>query len=229
MKRMIAIRNGILGSVLAVLLSGCLVEMLMSSAVTADMAAQNAGEMTGAMSSAQVDTDMVRLQEAVDAYAAEKGAFPSDLSALVPAHIEAVPLRPDGKPYGYNPLEGEVYKSGEGPAPADYVLMEKIDAAIVSFGTATGYYPPTLDALYPTYLPLPPRTASGKPFGYDNKNGEVTHPDEGKQYGPAEPVVDGGATAPAQPVKPVNAIGALQQGDVKDSKSLNKALDRMGY
>lgn len=229
MKRMIAVRNGILGSGLVMLLSGCLVEMLMSTAVTADMAAQNAGQMTDAMSSAQVDTDVVRLQEAVDTYAAEKGVFPTDLSALVPTHIEAVPLRPDGKPYGYNPIEGEVYKSNEGPAPADYVLMEKIDGAIQRFGTSTGYYPPTLDALYPTYLPLPPRTASGKPFGYDNKNGEVTHPDEGKQYGPADPEVDGAATAPAHPVKPVNAVGALKQGDVKDSNSLNKALDRMGY
>lgn len=229
MKRMIAVRNGVLGLGQMVLLSGCLVEMLMTSAVTADMAAQNAGEMTGAMSSAQVDTDMVRLQEAVDTYAAEKGEYPTDLSALVPSHLESIPVRPDGKPYGYNPIEGEVYKTNDGPAPADFIMMEKIDAAIVRFGTATGYYPPTLDALYPTYLPVPPRTASGKPFGYNNKNGEVTHPDEGKQYGPAEPVVDGSATAPAQPVKPVNAVGALKQGDVKDSNSLNKALDRMGY
>ena len=229
MKRMIAVQNGLLASVMALLLSGCLVEMLMTSAVTADMAAQNAGEMKGTMSSAQIDTDLVRLQEAVDTYTAEKGAFPSDLSALVPTHIEALPMRPDGKPYGYNPIEGEVYRSGEGPAPGDYFLMQRIDVAIKNFGATTGYFPPTLDALYPTYLPLPPRTASGKPFSYNNQNGEVTHPDEGKQYAPADPGVDGAATAPAHPVKPVHAAGALQTGDVKDSKSLNKALDRMGY
>ena len=229
MNRRVAVLNGMLGVGVAVLLSGCLVEMLMTTAVTADMAAQNAGEMKGAMTEAQVDVDKIRLQEAVDLYTAEKGTFPTDLSALVPAHIEAVPLRPDGKPYGYNPIEGEVYESGEGPAPADYFMMQKIEMAIQNFGTGSGYYPPTLDALYPTYLPAPPRTASGKPFNYNNQNGELSHPDEGKQYGPPEAHVDGAATAPSEPVKPANAIGALQEGDTKDSKSLNKALDRMGY
>jgi hypothetical protein len=220
--------QGVLCAGMALLLSGCLVEMLMSTAVTADMAAQNAGEVTGTMTEAQEDTDMVRIQEAVDLYAAEKGAFPRDLSALVPSHIEAVPLRPDGKPYGYNPLEGEVYESGEGPSPADYFMMEKIEMAIQGFGTQSGYYPPTLDALYPTYLPLPPRTQSGKPFHYDNQTGLVTHPDEGKQYGTESSNTDG-AAGTAENVKPVNAVGSLGKGDLKDSNSLNKALDRIGY
>lgn len=211
------------------MLPGCLVEMLMTTAVTADMAAQNAGEMKGAMTNAQVDVDRVRIQEAVDQFAAEKGSYPTDLTALVPAHIESIPLRPDGKPYGYNPIEGEVYESNEGPAPADYFTMQKIESAINSFGTNTGYYPPTLDALYPIYMPTLPRTASGKPFTYNNQNGEVSHPDEGKQYGNTAVAVDGAATQPAEPVKPVNAIGALEKGDLKDSHSLNKALDRMGY
>ena len=221
--------SGILAVGMAVMLSGCLVEMLATTAVTADMAAQNAGEIKGTMNQAQLDIDMVRLQEAVDVYSAEKGTPPTDLAVLVPTHIEAVPLRPDGKPFGYNPIEGEVYESGEGPAPADYFTMEKLEVAITSFGTATGYYPPTLDALYPAYYPQLPRTSSGKPFTYNHQNGEITHPDEGKQYGTAEPELDGGVAAPATPVKPVNAIGSLQEGDLKDSNSLNKSLDRMGY
>jgi len=224
-------RKALCGAVvvgMGVMLSGCLVEMLATTAVTADMAAQNAGEIKGTMNQAQLDIDLVRLQEAVDLYTVEKGVVPPDLSALVPGHIEAIPVRPDGKPFGYNPILGEVYESGEGPAPADYFTMEKLEVAITSFGTATGYYPPTLDALYPTYYPQLPRTASGKPFTYNNQNGEITHPDEGKQYGTAEPEMDG-SSAPVTPVKPVNAIGSLQEGDLKDSNSLNKSLDRMGY
>ncbi len=229
MKGMSVVLKGTLCLGMAFLLSGCLVEMLMSTAVTADMAAQNAGEIQGTFTDAQVDIDMVRLQEAVDLYATEKEAFPADLSALVPAYIDAVPLRPDKKPYGYNPIEGEVYKTSDGPAPADYFTMQKIETAIHSFGTNTGYYPPTLDALYPMYIPTLPRTASGKPFNYNNQDGLVTHPDEGKQHGPAEIAVDSSATAASEPVKPVNAIGSLDKGDLKDSNSLNKALDRMGY
>lgn len=221
--------SGILAVGTAVMLQGCLVEMLATTAVTADMAAQNASAVTGTMNQAQLDIDLVRLQEAVDVYTAEKGTPPTDLSVLVPAHIEAVPTRPDGKPFGYNPIEGEVFESGEGPAPSDYFTIEKLEVAITSFGTATGYYPPTLDALYPAYYPQLPRTASGKPFTYNNQNGELTHPDEGKQYATAEPELDGSANGPVTPVKPVNAIGSLQEGDLKDSNSLNKSLDRMGY
>jgi len=212
----------------ALSLSGCLVETLMTTAVTADMAAQNAGEVHGAMNDAQVDTDLVRLQEAVELYAAEKEAMPTDLNALVPAYIDSVPLRPDGKPYGYNPVTGEVFESGAGPSSADYVTMEKINMAINAFGTQTGYYPPKLDDLYPTYLPLPPRTTSGKQFNYNNQNGEVTHPDPAPVQADTEVALDGGATPQGQ-VKPVNAVGSLQKGDLKDSNSLNSALDRMGY
>lgn len=220
--------NGIAALAMAIMLPGCLVEMLATTAVTADMAAQNASAVTGTMNQAQLDTDMIRLQEAVDLYTAEKGTPPTELAMLVPTHIEALPMRPDGKPFGYNPIEGEVYESGDGPAPADYFTMEKLEVAINNFGTATGYYPPTLDALYPTYYPQLPRTASGKPFNYNNQNGELTHPDDGKQYAAAEPELDGSST-PVTPVKPVNAIGSLQEGDLKDSNSLNKSLDRMGY
>lgn len=218
---------GIVG--MAVTLPGCLVEMLMTTAATADMAAQNAGELQGTMNQAKIDVDKIRLQEAVDLYAAEKGAYPADLTALVPTHIEAVPLRPDGKAFGYNPIEGEVYDSADGPAPADYIMMENLKTAINAYGTQTGYYPATLDVLYPTYVPTPPRTATGKPFGYNNFNGEVTHPDEGKQHSPETLALEAEEAAPQEAVKPVNAIGSLGKGDLKDSNSLNKALDRIGY
>ena len=150
----------------AVLLPGCLVEMLMKTAVTADMVAQNAGEIKGTMNQAQLDIVLVRVQEAVDLYTTEKGTPSTGLSVLVPAPIEVIPFRPDGMSFGYNPIEGIVYESGEGLAPADYSTMQALKVAITNFGTAPGYYPPTLDALYPAYYPQLPRAASGKAFTY---------------------------------------------------------------
>lgn len=217
----------ILTIAMSICLSGCLVELLVGSAVTADMAAQQASTTMGTMNQAQIDTDLTLIQEAVETHYFEKEAYPRDLFELVPTYIGAVPNRPDGKPYGYNPITGEVFESGEGPAPADYLMMESLETAINTYGMATGYYPPTLDDLYPAYVPTPPRTAAGQPFIYNNQNGQLEHPDEGKQYAQSSPSVQ---DAPAStPVRPANAIGSFQEGDLKDSDSLNKALDRIGY
>lgn len=212
---------------LSFLFSGCLVDMLMTTAVTADMAAQEASSATQTLTQAHLDTDVVRLQEAVKYFYVDKESYPRELYELVPNYIEKLPVRPDGDPYGYNPITGEVYESGAGPAPADYFTMEEIRMAINSFGNSTGYYPPTLDALYPVYMKTLPRTASGEAFIYNNQNGDLRHPDEGKQYAQSAGVGDGPVTS--RPVAPVNAVGSLQKGDLKDSNSLNKALDRMGY
>lgn len=209
------------------MLSGCLVELLLGSAVGADMAAQQASTTVGTMNQAQLDTDFTLLQEAVEYYYYDKEAYPRDLYELVPNYIEAIPTRPDGKSFGYNPVKGEVYESGEGPAPADYLMMESLKTAINNFGMSTGYYPPTLDDLYPTYVPAPPRTASGQAYLYNNQNGRVEHPDEGKQYARSTTTADEAPTS--SPVAPVNAVGSLREGDLKDSNSLNNALDRMGY
>ena len=212
---------------LALCLSGCLVDMLMTTAITADMAAQEASSATGVVNQAELETAQYKLQDALEYYYAEKESYPASLDALVPTYIEAIPTRPDGEAFGYNPVEGAIYVNNKGPSPEDYLLMEAIKAAIQQFGTATGFYPPTLDDLYPNYLPRLPRTTSGVAFGYDNQNGRVTHPNEGLQYAEetGEPTPDGGVT----PVKPVNAVGALKEGDLKDSNSLNKSLDRLGY
>lgn len=207
------------------LLPGCMAEMLVTTAVTADMAAQQADTTLGTMNQAKMDTDLVLLRDAVRHYEAENGAFPPDLSALVPVHIGAIPTRPDGEPFGYNPVTGEVLESAAGPAPADYLMMESLKQAINAYGTQTGYYPPTLDALYPTFVSVPPRTASGQAFLYNNQNGQITHPDAGVST--ARTTSD--AMPHSDPVPAAKAIGSLEKGDLKDSDSLNRALDRIGY
>ena len=214
-----------LATALAFLLSGCLAEMLVTTAVGADMAAQSASSTVGSMNEAQMDMDFTLLQEAVEYYYYDHEGYPSDLNQLVPKYIESIPTRPDGEPFGYNPVTGTVYESNEGPAPADYLMMESLKTAINNYGMSTGYYPPTLDDLYPTYVQLPPRTANGQPFIYNNQNGRVEHPDEGKQYAQSTP----DEMPESSPVAPVNAVGSLREGDLKDSNSLNNALDRMGY
>jgi len=206
-------------------LSGCLIDMLMTTAITADMAAQQASSASSTMNQTQIDIAMMELQEALDYHYMEKESYPRDLSALVPTYIAAIPTRPDGEPFGYNPIEGTIYENNKGPSTADYLLMEDIKVAINNFGHATGLYPRTLDDLYPNYMPILPRTSTGAPFGYDNQNGALTHPSEGQQYA-SETVAEGGESGS---VKPVNALGSLDKSDLKDSNSLNNALDRIGY
>lgn len=205
--------------------SGCFVDLLMTSAITSDMAANNTVETMETMGEAQKDLDIALLRNAIQAYQAENGAYPRDLQQLVPNHLAAVPLLPDGRPYGYNPVTGQVFENADGPAPADYLLMESINAAIYNYGTRTGFYPASLDELYPSFLPTPPRTASGLQFLYDNQTGRVTHPDAGREQAHIAADDERART----PVSAVNAVGALDPGDLKNSDSLNRALDRIGY
>ena len=206
-------------------LQGCLIDMLMTTAITADMAAQQASSASGTMNQTQIDIAMIELQDALEYYYIEKESYPRDLSALVPTYIAAIPLRPDGEAFGYNPIEGTIYENNKGPSTEDYFVMEDIKIAINNFGNSTGFYPPALDDLYPNFMPMLPRTSAGATFGYNNQDGTLTHPNEGLQY-PPETVAEGEGGGS---VRPVNAIGSLDKGDLKDTNSLNNALDRIGY
>jgi hypothetical protein len=218
--------KGALVVTLAVVMPGCLVDMLMTTAITADMAAQQASSATGTLNQAQYDVSKMELEEALEYYYYEKEAYPRSLNELAPQYIDEVPMRPDGEPFGYNPIEGTIYPNNKGPSTADYFLMEDIKVAINNYGNATGLYPPSLDDLYPNFMPSPPRTSTGEQFGYDNQNGNLTHPREGMQHEVLAASPDSGSS---DPVKPANAIGSLEEGDLENSDSLNSALDRMGY
>ncbi len=164
----------------ALFLPGCMVEMLTTTAIQADLQAKQAGAAQQTLSNVKTDTGQINLQRAVDLYQAEKGSYPTSLDLLVPNFIDAIPPRGDGGAFGYNPLVGKILETDVGPTAADYLMMEKIKTAINSYGTRTGLYPPTLDTLAQSGdLPVMPRTESGQPFNYNNQNGAISHPLEG--------------------------------------------------
>ena len=164
----------------ALLLPGCMAEVLTTAAIQADLQAKQAGAAQQTLSHVKSDMGEVNLQRAVDLYQADKGSLPTSLAVLVPDYIDAIPPRGDGGAFGYNPLTGKVLETDMGPTAADYLMMDQIKTAINAYGTATGLYPPTLDTLNQSgYLPVPPRTESGQPFNYNNQNGAVTHPLDG--------------------------------------------------
>lgn len=182
----------------ALLLPGCMLELLTTTAIEADLQAKQASAAQQTLSNVKSDTGQMSLQQAVDLYNAEKGAYPQSLAMLVPNFIDAIPPRGDGGAFGYNPVTGKVLETDAGPTAADYLMMEKIRTAINAYGSASGYYPPTLDTLAQAgYLPAPPRTESGQPFNYNNQNGAFSHPLEG-------PVT---AAMPAQSPRPGGGVG----------------------
>ncbi len=161
-------------------LSGCLADVLMTTAIQGEMQAKQAGAAQNVLNHVKDDTAEISLQRAVDAYNGEKGYYPESLDELVPSFIDPIPQRADGGNFGYNPITGRISDDDSGPTAADYLLMDDITAAINAYGTAAGYYPPTLDALAETgYLPQPPRTEGGLEFAYNNQNGVFTHPLDG--------------------------------------------------
>jgi hypothetical protein len=200
----------------ALLLPGCMAEVLTSTAIQADLQAKQAGAAQQTLSNVKSDTGQMNLQRAVDLYQADKGSLPASLDLLVPNYIDAIPARGDGSAFGYNPLTGKVLETDAGPTAADYLMMEQIKTAINAYGAATGLYPPTLDTLNQAgYLPVPPRTESGQPFNYNNQNGAVSHPLDG-------PVT---AAMPAQAPRPgVGGGGPL--GEVTTGIAMQEELNR---
>jgi hypothetical protein len=159
-------------------LAGCGAELLTTTAVTGGLQARQAGAALGHLERAKEASAQTALSQALQTYTAEKGAPPPSLEALVPEYLPSLPVQPDGAPWVYNPATGRVYEHA-GPQPEDRQTIERIQAAIYQYGTATGYYPPTLDHLAPAYLPAPPRTAAGEQFLYNNQDGDVRHPRQG--------------------------------------------------
>ena len=127
------------------------------------------------------DKHLESVQIALGRFQSATGSYPRTLDGLVPQYVDKV-TNCQEQPYGYNPIEGSAYMSNAGPAPEDYFTMIDIEEAINVFGSTTGYYPSTLDALYPDYITFLPRTAAHAEFVYDNKDGKVAHPLEGAQW-----------------------------------------------
>jgi len=226
-----AAMRSVFALVLCLALTGCGVELLTTTAIQGELQTQQMQAMKRQVQSASDTSGRVTLERAIQTYRAEKGGNPPSLASLVPDYVPAVPKRGDGTEYGYDPARGVLL---DGPAasaavpaaapagmtPADQQMMAAIRDAITRYGTATGYYPATLDALYPSYLSKPPRTSAGESFLYNNQNGSVTHP----RGGSAAPVLP----APAAPRAPSGVGGAGPMGEVMTGIGMQQQLNSMG-
>lgn len=174
---------------LTLALSGCFAEVLTTTAITGQLQAEQAGAMKRQVQGAAENTGQINLKRAIDTYYAENAKYPAALSDLVPNYLPAIPTHADGRPYGYDPATGRI---SDHAVNGDQATMQAIRQAINAYGTQVGYYPPTLDTLYPNYLPVLPRTASGEQFTYNNQNGAVGVPGQG---GVAPQPAQGGGTS----------------------------------
>lgn len=168
-------------SLTLVLLAGCTPELLTSTATTAKLEAENAKAMDRQLKAASESLAKSNLERAINEYNAENGRFPAKLDDLVPGHFQVVPNHADGTPFAYDPttgklLDGPAAPPPPGPTPGDKQKLEQISAAIDKYGRSVGYYPPSLQALVPTYLSAVPKTDSGQDFIFDPQNGYLAHP-----------------------------------------------------
>lgn len=217
--------------VTAIMLTGCGVELLATTAVRGELEAQNAKSAMKQLNYVKGKMGSINVEQAIQAYRADKGVNPPSLAALVPTYLAAVPKKEDGTDYNYDPLTGKLTEGPISAAPAmsDMQTMEKIKMAINQYGTATGYYPPTLDDLYPNYLPQPPRTAAGQQFIYNNQNGYLAHPAQQAAV-PAAPRQQrrgmGGGAGVGPMGEVMTGIGMQQQLNSMSSGGANAAQSR---
>ena len=170
-------------ALMPLILSGCLADVLVSTAIQGELQAKQLQTADRALKYAKQTKSDIEANQAIQTYTAEKGKYPASLNDLVPEWLPSVPVKPDGSPYGYDPATGKLLDAPVTPvsaAPAPSVTneqkMAQITAAITKYGMATGYYPPSLDALVPTYLPTMPTTARGARFIYDPQTGKLFDP-----------------------------------------------------
>ena len=214
----------------AVLLAGCGVELLTTTAIQGELQAEQLKAMKGQISHASDTTAKINIQRAIDTYNAEKGQYPASLSELAPAYIPSVPNRPDGQPYGYDPVAGKVLEAAvaapAGPTASDYQKLEQIRVAIDQYGRSVGYYPPSLQALVPAYLPAVPKTDSGRDFVFDPQTGYLGTPEQLAQHAPPGP--GGQPQRPAAARIPAGAGGAGPMGEVMTGIGIQNQLNSMG-
>ncbi len=174
--------------ILLVGLPGCLMEVLTTTAIQGELAAQNASSATRALSYAKDSTGKTELVQAMQIYRAEKGHYPATLEELVPNYLPALPVQSNGQPYGYDPATGEIYTGSRRPAiphaavpemtPADRQNVEQVRNLVYQYWQTTGRYPESLDVLVPGYAASLPTMSNGQSFSYNAQSGMVYHPAE---------------------------------------------------
>jgi hypothetical protein len=221
--------NLIMAAVVSLAFSGCLVDMLASTAIESGLQAQQMSTLKNTLDHVKDTTSDLGVNQAIQAFQAEHGRSPASLQELVPEYMPQVPVRPDGKPYGYDPATGQLLE-GPGPVPAviqprgesNAQKMQRIREAINKFGTATGYYPGSLAQLVPMYLPEAPKTADGRDFIYVKENGGLFAPEP---LTPASPAPYGGQAAPSRPMVGGGGIGPM--GEAMTGIGISNQLDNM--
>lgn len=217
--------------ILAVLVltgAGCGVELLATTAIHAELQAEN---MKALQKHGQHAADMsarINLERAVKTYQAEQGRWPASFEELVPTYLPSIPVKPDGAPYGYNPATGDILDAPMGlpvtitePTLGDIAKMETIREAINSYGTRVGFYPPSLAALVPSYLNELPKTDKGEDFLYRCEDGALTHPADLRPPSKDRPV----RTAPPAPI----AGGAGPLGETVTGIGVQQQLNGMSH
>ena len=172
-------RTSIAMTIAVLVLSGCAVELLTTTAIQSELQAEQMKAMKRQVQGAASTSGKINLQRGIGLYHAENGVYPPTLDARAPNYLPAVPLKVDCSFYGYDPTTGRIFEQSTVPSgslAADTRTIQAIKSAINQYGTNVGYYPPTLDALYPQYLASPPRTSAGAQFVYNNQNGFVGTP-----------------------------------------------------
>lgn len=172
--------NRMLLLALPLALSGCMVELLTTTAIQGELASQNAQAGMQALDHAKETRARTEAEQAIRAYYAEKGVYPPSLLALVPAYLPRVPVHADGSAFGYDPATGALLEMPPPAAPqvsqADRDALAALDKAVYAYWEATGLYPPSLQALAPTYIQRVPMTSAGEAFVYDPQIGAIYHP-----------------------------------------------------
>lgn len=169
------------GAVMAAifLLAGCGAEILTVAATQAELQKQAAQGATRHLQQAGAQSGRIQAERAIQTYHVEKGHWPPSLEALVPNYLASVPTRADGSPWGYDAATGRLTEGRAGMGGGhgeDMRNLERIRQAINQYGHATGYYPGSLQALVPHYLPEVPRTHQGQEFFYNPANGDLRVP-----------------------------------------------------
>ena len=181
----------ILSAVLILALAGCGVELLTTTAIQGELQAEQMTAIKRQVTAVGDTSAQINIQRAIDTYQAENGKYPASLEELVPNYLPSLPTQPGGAPYAYDAASGKLV---DGPArnailvvtAGDRAKMKQITQAVKSYGMASGYYPPSLDALVPQYISAIPKTDSGEDFVFYPEDGRLVHPSQKDQ--PAAPV-----------------------------------------
>lgn len=210
------------------LLAGCGVELVTSTAIVGELHKENAQAMNRQLGAADQSMAKTRLQKAINAYHAEKGYYPKVLQDLVPDYLNFIPVQPDGTLFNYDPNTGKLLEGPGALPPSSQIVtsgesykMQKIREAINAYGYDTGYYPASLAELVPQYISHVPLTDSGQQFIYDPSDGYLAHPNAAHR----------GAQSPDPQGTPrtsgTNLGGAGPLGEVTTGISISNQLGNM--